>query len=137
MMVLTTKRSPLHGTFQDGLLDMTRLLVNKGASLDHVDSQGRTMMHHLILNWCEHGQLVQNWEHGIALPFVKHLVSMSYEDFDTPGVSRCTPLSPTAELGASDLWFTLLGMELLCMGLGRFLHVICYTTQPSAVARPS
>ena len=65
-------------------------------------------MHHLRFNGHKERQLVQNWEHGIALPFVKYLVSMSFEDFDTPDVWRDTTLSQIAELGASKLWSTLL-----------------------------
>lgn len=62
---------------------MARLLVNKGASLDHVDNSGRTVLHDLggykytlrreskfMVFPTEH-QANRKWEHEIALPFVK------------------------------------------------------------------
>ena len=105
------KRSPLHIAFQNGLLDISRLLVNKGASLDHVDYLGRTVMH--LLSWRRGDSLpivgsLQKWEHGIALPFVKYLVSMSFEDFDTPDHYGETPLFNMGLIGASNVWSTLL-----------------------------
>lgn len=84
---------------------MARLLVNKGASLDHVDGSGRTVMHKLR---CFRPEVVEKWEHDVALPFVKYLISMSFEDLDTPDFYQGTPLSQMATMGASNVWSTLL-----------------------------
>lgn len=91
-------RSPLQTACGGLELDISRFLVSRGASLEHVDVFGQNVAHHVVSGF--------NWRLNVPklqCLFVKFLLSNSFFDFDALDCIHRSPLHHAADCSTVDV----------------------------------
>ena len=98
----------MHCAFLYGNLEAARLLVKCGASLDHMDAHGSTVLHVLSINNLIWSNGVTSWQYEIGIPFFDFLIANLFDDFDVANRAELTPLIVFAWCGCTELFIKLL-----------------------------
>ncbi|MCJ1402522.1 hypothetical protein MMC11_005742 [Xylographa trunciseda] len=98
-------RSCLHRAVQHNHLAIARLLVNQGASADHVDIFGLGALHFLRESTNPpKGMTEAEWNEKIGIPFLDFMSALSIEDFNRKGQFGGSALEMFAWSGAFGIF---------------------------------
>lgn len=102
----------MHHAFEVGELDIARLLVARGASLDHIDFYGQTILHRMLATYSTStpyhlfGDI--EWRSRVGLSFLEFLAASYFENFAALDCSHSPPLNHFAWAGMHEIYFKLL-----------------------------
>ncbi|MCJ1250306.1 Ankyrin-2 [Trapelia coarctata] len=104
-------KSCLHRAFEDGDLEIARLLVGRGASLDQTDAYGQTILHGLLASpkppTC-HILSPAEWTAQTGVSFLDFLATSGYEDFSALDSNNSPALNHFAWMGLPEVCSRLL-----------------------------
>ena len=98
----------MYHAFETGALDIARLLVSRGASLDHIDVLDCTVLHWLFWARLPEPFGCDELITRVGIEFLDFLAASSFEDFTTLDSCQHPPLHALASRGMSDACHRLL-----------------------------